>query len=69
MNTDQLKDKIEDIDYWQEQFANKTFMKALLAVLEIHKPEGVYCFACAGTYDDAQEYPCPTVEAIEKALS
>jgi len=44
------------------------WQKSLYAVVELHKPEGVYCFACAGSYDDAQEYPCPTIEAIEKAL-
>jgi hypothetical protein len=33
---EELLDKIEAIDYWQGHFANKTFLKALIAVLELH---------------------------------
>ena len=38
MTHDELLDKIEDIEYWQEQYAGKTFMKAIRAVVELHKP-------------------------------
>ena len=74
---DDLLDKIESIDYWQEHFANKTFMKALLAVVELHNPvadggcgdleccglEMLICADCP-TYN----YPCPTIQAIQKVL-
>lgn len=67
MNNNELLDKIEDIEYWQEQYAGKTFIKALRAVVELHKPDLVM-------YDDGSgclcgnEYPCPTIKAIEKEL-
>ena len=74
---EELLNKIEAIDYWQEHFANKTFMKALLAVVELHKPKGnfadtyidgepnnPYCPECI----DPDVYPCPTIRVIEKAL-
>ena len=78
---DKLLDKIEAVDYWQEHFANKTFMKALLAVVELHKPDeydGKTCVAheqCWGCEEwgssegcDCNVYPCETIQAIEKAL-
>ena len=48
--------------------------KALRAVLEIHKPDetyGSFCLACEnGRCGNAQsvEYPCPTVQAIEREV-
>ena len=78
MTRDELLDKIEAIDYWQEQFANKTFLKALQAVVELHKPytytnykkqELLFCSVCEiGNVPDSCPYPCPTIEAIEKVL-
>lgn len=50
-----------------------TFTKALRAVVELHKPQeitlpngdwGSNCACC----DIGFEYPCPTIQAIEKAL-
>jgi len=72
MTHDELKDKIEDIEYWQEQYAGKTFIKALRAVVELHKPEplderGNVCLTCCP--DLLTLYPCPTIQAIEKELS
>lgn len=73
MDRNHLLDKIKAVEYWQEHFANKTFMKALRAVVELHKPQeitlpngdwGSNCAYC----DIGFEYPCPTIEAIEKAL-
>ena len=48
--------------------------KALLAVVELHKPccdnlnelHRGYCVFCSQT--KLTQYPCPTIEAIEKAL-
>jgi len=69
---DELLDKIEDIEYWQEHYAGKTFIKAIRAVVELHKPlklnNVTHCPECqygsaAGTY------PCPTIQVIEKELN
>ncbi len=71
MTHDELKDKIEDIEYWQEQYAGKTFIKALRAVVELHKPfdsqRGMACLECSNQQD--MPYPCPTIQAIEKELA
>ena len=48
--------------------------KALRAVVELHKPDETYDTFCAtceeGRCGNAQsiEYPCPTIQAIEKEL-
>jgi hypothetical protein len=82
MTHDELLDKIEDIEYWQEQYAGKTFMKAIRAVVKLHKPakhsemnefadEGIGCSGCGYDFDYAiwtAPYPCPTIQAIEKEL-
>ena len=76
MTHEELLDKIEDIEYWQEQYAGKTFMKALRAVVELHKPihnpnfpnSEPWCLQCAEGRGYAK-YPCPTIQAIEKELS
>jgi hypothetical protein len=83
MTHDQLLDKIEDIEYWQEQYAGKTFIKALLAVVQLHRPvmqwSGGYdgeenplyaeqCTDCSAN-GFTQEYPCQTIQAIEKELN
>ncbi len=76
MTHDKLLDKIEDIEYWQEQYAGLTFVKALRAVVELHKPvkdewiEYTTCRACRVGDDDhySPVYPCPTIEAIEEEL-
>lgn len=43
---------------------------ALRAVVELHKPEGLAtdlkCYECQGL--DAVDWPCPTIQAIEKEL-
>lgn len=65
----QLLDKIEAVDYWQEHFANKTFMKALVGVLKLHKPDNSnFCIECTHDFIII-DYPCPTIQAIEKELS
>ena len=48
-------------------------VKALRAVVELHKPEkfgqAFLCEACSRTYISySQLYPCPTIQAIEKEL-
>ena len=43
--------------------------EALRAVVELHKPRnykvGNWCIGCNADY----EYPCPTIQAIEKELA
>ncbi|MFZ4487504.1 MAG: hypothetical protein ACOYO9_13030 [Candidatus Nanopelagicales bacterium] len=47
---------------------------ALLAVVELHKPESdrmPFCVVCRGVWQgeiDVVVYPCPTIKAIEKEL-
>ena len=45
------------------------FLHGLSAVVELHKPitdiQGVWCNGC----DDAEIYPCPTIQVIEKELA
>jgi hypothetical protein len=45
------------------------FIKALRAVVELHKPRdykvGNWCVGCNADY----EYPCPTIQAIEEELA
>lgn len=55
-------------------------MKAIDAVMELHKPlyyrkgeietKGAHCDECSkGSHgENAVEYPCPTIQAIEKEL-
>ena len=48
------------------------YMKALQAVVELHNPvEGVWVYECGhcNIWDDASEYPCATIQAIEKVLN
>ena len=74
MTHDELLDKIEDIEYWQEQYAGKTFMKAIRAVVELHKPYQGYvyeekvCQVCRSK-QWAVVYPCQTIQVIEKELA
>lgn len=43
---------------------------ALRAVLDLHKPEGpfVECATCRVDTGQPEDWPCPTVQAITKAL-
>ena len=53
-------------------------LAALQAVLDLHKPEeydgyphspdGVMCAVCLTEYDEYEEWPCQTVEAIQNAI-
>lgn len=44
-------------------------VKALIAIAELHKPmdENRYCRACHP--EQYGNYPCPTIQAIEKELA
>jgi len=44
---------------------------ALRAVVELHKPSGIFCRGCGFNeeYNEpSQLLPCPTIQAIEKEL-
>lgn len=55
----------------QDNMADEPILKALRAVVELHKPEplderGDVCLTCCP--DLLTIYPCPTIQAIEKEL-
>ena len=39
--------------------------KALRAVVELHKPSDGQCYEC---HYEGRDYPCPTIQEIEKEL-
>jgi hypothetical protein len=61
----------DDIDL----YTDNCFSKALLAVVELHKPvESEYfdnpvCAACSPDIDTWFDYPCQTIQAIEKEMN
>jgi len=68
---------VENLEYpWVDETrvvprADK-YRLALLAVVELHKPSGIFCRGCGFNeeYNEpAQLLPCPTIQAIEKELS
>ena len=72
MTRDELLAEIkDDIDL----YTDNCFSKALLAVVELHKPGGYeyfekdICEHCTLDIDYYVFYPCPTIEIIEKELS
>jgi hypothetical protein len=50
------------------------YQAAILAVLDLHKPNpvpgglGPYCELCRGGYEGCEPWPCPTVLAMAKEL-
>lgn len=73
MTHDELRDYIDKFD--AAGMVNEPAVKALRAVVELHRPEEIkllsgevadtYCFECEGLTG----YPCRTIQAIEKELS
>jgi hypothetical protein len=46
-------------------------MRALRAVVELHKPHDKYEGVCGGCWEEESgfsDYPCPTIQAIEEEL-
>ena len=75
MTHDELLAKIDKWEYSDYQAIGTTPewpYKALRAVVELHKPQPTTipsdpkCDACSGL--DWADYPCPTIQAIEKEL-
>lgn len=75
---------LENLNTWVRFLADKNkgkeWVKALLAVVELHKPvevshnyydTGLGCSApsCHDKYDEPSYYPCETIQAIQGQLS
>ena len=55
----------------QDGMADEPVLKALRAVVELHKPDGGICNHCEEGFIMSSipvVYPCPTIQVIEKAL-
>ena len=74
MTREEMILKIDKIDKALEQYDGVFDLvthQALRAVLEIHKPNSYgKCYCTGGEYDGTSlnNYPCETIEAIEKEL-
>lgn len=78
MTHDELRDFIDKFD--AAGMVNEPVVQALRAVVELHKPlyyrkgeietKGAHCDECSkGSHgENAVEYPCPTIQDIEKEL-
>ena len=70
MTHDELRDLIDKFD--AAAMVNEPAVKALRAVVELHKPIDLAgILFCANEFDDIPRghyYPCPTIQAIEKEL-
>ena len=57
---------------WEGQCHNSGWeegVMALIAVVELHKPDDYCCPVCGPTLDVCGvEYPCPTIQAITQEL-
>jgi hypothetical protein len=72
MTHDELLSKIQSEyelnKHFRDEPRNKPFA-ALRAVVELHKPDDYCCPVCGPSLDICGvEYPCPTIQAIEKEL-
>jgi hypothetical protein len=70
MTHDELLNYIDYHNYRQDTPS----IRALRAVVELHKPESSrmpFCVECRGVWQgeiDVVLYPCPTIQAIEREL-
>ena len=71
MTHDELLAKMKELSRTFAYEPNLNFESALRAVVELHKPSGIFCRGCGfiEEYNEpAQLLPCPTIQAIEKEL-
>lgn len=80
MSYDELLEKLDrTTGYISERLVwGNYWHKALRAVVELHKPiemkmpyGAIYCMGCGRDHEFNEywiEYPCPTIQAIEKEL-
>ena len=73
MTHDELQDYIDKFD--AAGMVNEPAVKALRAVVELHKPVQSYmfeeeaCSHCSSEKDRSETlYPCPTIQAIQSVL-
>ncbi len=67
MTHEELRDKIDNYDC--AGMVDVSVVKALRAVVELHKPDDYCCHVCGPSLDVCGDsYPCPTIQAIEKEL-
>jgi hypothetical protein len=76
MTHDELLAKIDEPDHWFKPFLE--IRQALRAVVELHEPWSYtfsngnkyeYCRGCPLDIENGHpEWPCPTIQAIEKEL-
>ena len=75
MTHEELLNKMP-LGYWYSQNELNGILRAIRAVVELHKPHDIYFTgeAVPETYCDGcnqeyyTKYPCPTIQAIEKEL-
>jgi hypothetical protein len=73
MTHDELLAKLSSSQVFGKQFGAKAYL-ALRAVVELHYPINGICNLCIGgrcdccTGFESEFYPCPTIQAIEKAI-
>ena len=63
---------LAEIDRLDAVLTDSYGMSALRAVVELHRPSGIFCRGCGfiEEYNEpAQLLPCPTIQAIEKELT
>lgn len=69
MTHDELLEVLEHTA--QDGMADEPVLKALRAVVELHKPDEYYpefCGVCWWEEHERETYPCQTIQAIEKEL-
>ena len=71
MTHDELLDKIGSfmsvsVNELNQLVSNNLPAVALRAIVELHKPSDGQCYEC---HYEGRDYPCPTIQAIEKELS
>ena len=71
MTHDELLDKLQNLEASLVFPKDLAVMTVLRAVVELHKPDKLspdYCQECWRDSNGAEEYPCPTIQAIEGQL-
>jgi hypothetical protein len=73
MTHDELLARIDNPDAWDSDGWGY-LQKALRAVVELHEPEQITATfsVCSGCYEEESgpsEYPCPTIQVIDKELA
>ena len=66
MTHDELLTKLSSSQVFGKQFGAKAYL-ALRAVVELHKPDTRFDLTCKNCGIQSQ-YPCPTIQEIEKAM-